>query len=50
MMLDKPCESYFGNVCSGFGGTTKCYTCGHDMWSHPEYQDELDELIGLLGD
>lgn len=31
---DEPCESYFGNVCSGFGGSLTCYGCGWDMYDH----------------
>lgn len=30
----EPCESYFGNVCTGFGGTTECRLCGWDMFDH----------------
>lgn len=32
---DKPCEAYFGNVCSGFGGSLTCYRCGWERHEHP---------------
>jgi hypothetical protein len=31
---DKPCDNYFGNVCSGFGGSLTCYICGWDRVEH----------------
>lgn len=34
---EQPCDSYFGNVCTGFGGTTNCEFCGWDMNAHEEY-------------
>jgi hypothetical protein len=30
----KPCESYFGNVCSGFGGSLTCFRCGWHKFDH----------------
>jgi len=33
---DEPCDYYFGNVCTGFGGKTICDFCGWDMMDHPQ--------------
>lgn len=42
---DEPCDSYFGNVCSGFGGSLICDFCGWDMFDHPDMEEDspLDE-------
>lgn len=32
---DEPCNSYFGNLCSGFGGTMVCMFCGWGKFDHP---------------
>ena len=29
-----PCESYAGNLCSGFGGDLICWICGWDKYYH----------------
>lgn len=29
-----PCDSYFGNLCGGFGGTLDCHGCGWDRFEH----------------
>jgi len=42
---DKPCDHYFGNVCTGFGGTTDCYVCGWDMYDHEPYKSELERIF-----
>lgn len=28
------CEAYLGNVCSGFGGSTICWSCHKEMFEH----------------
>lgn len=47
---EEPCSSYFGNLCTGFGGTTTCLMCGWDQHDHPEEQAEIarifDDLLG----
>lgn len=40
---DKPCDAYWGNVCSGFGGKTICTKCGWDMYDHPSEAWWLNE-------
>lgn len=32
---DKPCDGYWGNVCSGFGGSLTCKRCGWERDEHP---------------
>lgn len=34
----EPCDKYAGNLCSGFGGSTVCWFCGWNRFSH---QSEL---------
>lgn len=29
-----PCVEYWGNVCSGFGGSLTCYKCGWERHEH----------------
>lgn len=42
----EPCEAYFGNVCSGFGGSLTCYRCGWQRHEHPSEQSPV--ILGLL--
>jgi hypothetical protein len=44
-MNDEVCDSYFGNVCSGFGGKTICNFCGHDMYKHEPYKSEAEAIL-----
>lgn len=39
---ETPCDTYFGNVCSGFGGSLTCDLCGWDMYDHPEFNPDWD--------
>lgn len=41
----EPCEVYFGNVCSGFGGSLTCYMCGWDMYDHSPYKEEMERAF-----
>jgi hypothetical protein len=41
---ETPCDSYIGNMCSGFGGKTICWVCGWDMYEHPEWQLDWSSL------
>ena len=47
---EEPCDSYFGNLCSGFGGTLTCLTCGWDQQDHPREQEKIRLIFAdLLG-
>lgn len=47
----EPCDSYLGNVCSGFGGSLTCIVCG---WQLPEHPCEIERVkalwAGLMSD
>lgn len=48
---DQPCESYFGNVCSGFGGSLICDFCGWERHEHPKDKARIAEIANrLFGD
>lgn len=42
---DQPCEAYFGNECSGFGGSLICNRCGWHWDDHPDRQEALREAL-----
>lgn len=41
---DEPCEQYFGNLCSGFGGQTICTRCGWDFHDHKENKIDFGDI------
>lgn len=42
---DEPCESYFGNVCTGFGNDDQtCLGCGWERYDHPSERTFLPQL------
>lgn len=47
---DAPCDSYFGNVCGGFGARTVCLGCGWDRIDHPNEFTRFKSLFvdGIL--
>ncbi len=39
---DEPCDSYSGNLCTGFGNDdTTCFKCGWDRFQHDSKMREL---------
>jgi hypothetical protein len=45
IQADEPCGHYFGNVCTGFGGSATCMLCGWDRHDHPEEKRRIEELL-----
>lgn len=41
----EPCGHYFGNVCTGFGGSATCMFCGWDRSEHPEEKERVRKLF-----
>ena len=47
-MTEEPCETFFGNTCSGFGGSTHCLICGWDKWDHSPYKERAEKFANTL--
>lgn len=45
---EAPCDSYLGNVCTGFGGETVCYICGWDLYEHDQPGISLKDVTESL--